>query len=171
MSNINIDYNRGVLKKIEPKTHVAVYMYKDTPGVFLNAFGSEVSPELARACGFEVDKLLKLKLKGERMAHAMALIEQEMSSEATKREIVETRDEFRVIHIGLDRYIVEDPDGNNLTPSPLPLDTASKLLVQLTPNHEEEPTKQPPVIWTKKDETEEKEVVQPVTPKVSKKKT
>lgn len=177
MSNLNIDYNRGVTKKVHPHSMIAVYMYKDTPGVFLNAYGTEVSAELAAECGFNTDALLKEKLKRERIQQVTAMVEAELAGDTVTRKLVEDIGGFKVVDIGLSRYIVEDPDGNTLTATPLPLDTASKLLRQLNPSHEEKPKQQPPVIWTKKDEpvepsdeTEEKEVVQPKKPPVSKKK-
>lgn len=154
MSAINIDYNRGVTKKIHPKNHIAVFMYKDSPGVFLNAFGTEVDNSLAGECGFDVDKLCKEKLKRERIQQVTAMVEAEMNQESPSRSIAEEIEGFKVIHIGMERYIVEDPDGNKLTTMPLPLDTASKLLRQLNPTFEPKPKQQPPVIWEKKPEPE-----------------
>jgi len=78
----NIDYDRGVVKRIHPNLGVDVYMYRDDPGVFLNAFGTEVDVELAKSCGFDVDKLEKAKRKKEMMAKAMIEIEAQLAEEA-----------------------------------------------------------------------------------------
>lgn len=173
MSNLNIDYNRGVTKKVHPQTMVAVFMYKDTPGVFLNAYGTEVSPDLAKECGFNTDELLKEKLKRERISQVTAMIEAELANDqGGTRQLVEDINGFKTINIGLDRYIVEDPDGNNLTVTPLPLDTATKLLRQLNPSFEEKPKQQPPIIWTKPEPQPEEQTVttleKPVAKKASK---
>lgn len=171
MASKNIDYNRGVLKKVHNKLGVDVYMYKDTPGVYLNAYGTEVSEALAAEAGFDIETLGRARLKRERMAQAMAAIEQELNPEvgAGERKLVEERGGFKIMDIGLGRHIVEDPDGNKLTAAPLPLETAKVLLERLTPNEPVKPKQQPPVIWTKKEEAEEPE--EPEKPKVSTKKS
>lgn len=183
MATKNVDYNRGLSKKIHLKTGVDVYMYKDTPGVYLNAYGTPVTEEFAKEAGFDTDTLGKEKLKRERIAQVTAMVEAELSQGPAMREIVEEINGFKVVHIGLERYTVEDPDANVLSAAPLPLETATKLLRQLNPGYEEPAKQLPPVIWTKKETEEErseatndvkpreKEVVQPVKPTVSKKKT
>lgn len=173
MATKNVDYNRGLTKKIHLKTGVDVYMYKDTPGVYLNAYGTPVTEEFAKEAGFDVVTYGREKLKRERIAQVTALVEAELSSGHSVREIAEEINGFKVIHIGLERYTVEDPESNVLTATPLPLDTASKLLRQLNPGFEEPAKQAPPVIWTKPDPQpeeqtvttlEKREVVQPKTP-------
>ena len=167
MATKNVDYNRGLTKKIHLKTGVDVYMYKDTPGVYLNAYGTPVTEDFAKEAGFDTVTYGKEKLKRERIAQVTAMVEAELSTGHTTREIVEEVNGFKVIHIGLERYTVEDPDANVLTGTPLPLDTASKLLSQLNPGYRPPEKQLPPVLWTKPDPQEEqddpspKEVVQP----------
>lgn len=123
-----IDYDRGVTHKRHP-SGLDVYMYKDQPGVFLNAFGREVTPDLAAAAGFDVDRLLKEKTKRERMALAMAAIEEEFEGEAKQ---VKSKGEFKAVHVGFGRHNVLDADGNKLNPRPLTKEEALKLLEQMT---------------------------------------
>ena len=128
----NIDLNRGVTIRRQPTTGVQVFMYKDTPGVFLNAHGTEVSPEMAKSSGFDTETLLKDKLKRERMAVAMSTIEAEFSSGPAMRETVREADGFKLIAVGLGRHKVLDPDGEELHDKPLTLEEANLLLDQLT---------------------------------------
>lgn len=160
MAEKKIDYNRGLMKRTHIKTGVDVYMYKDDPGVFLNAYGTVVSEQLARECGFETEKLGKEKLKKERMAQAMALIEAELAeAEPSNRLLVEERLGFKVMDVGKGMHILEDPDGNKLTAAPLPMEAALTLLKQMTPEYEAPAKQQPPVIWTKPDPVEDVQVV------------
>lgn len=127
-----IDYNRGVVKNVHP-SGVAVYMYVDTPGVFINAFGTEVTVELAKSSGFDTDPLLRKRAYNERVNEAMANIEAEMTSGEARREPVMERDGFKVLDIGLGRHDIEDPDGNKLNTLPMPLEQAELLFNQLAP--------------------------------------
>ena len=139
----NIDLNRGVTIRRHPTTGVQVFMYKDTPGVFLNAHGTEVDPELAKSAGFNTEALLKDKLKRERMAVAMSTIEAEFSSGPAMRETVRTQDGFQLIAVGLGRHKVLDPDGEELHAQPLTLEEANLLLDQLTHTAPVEEVKEP----------------------------
>ena len=49
-----IDINLGCSIREHPEAG-KLAMYKDTPGVYLNMFGQEVSEKVAREAGFEVD--------------------------------------------------------------------------------------------------------------------
>lgn len=133
-----IDYDRGVTHKRHP-SGLDVYMYKDQPGVFLNAFGREVTPDLAAAAGFDTDHLLKEKAKRERMALAMAAIEEEFEGEAKQ---VKAKGEFKVVHVGFGRHNLLDPDGNKLNPRPLTKEEALKLLEQVAKGSDTEGEKE-----------------------------
>src|SRR5690554_3858011 len=50
-----IDLDRGVLIRKHETTGTTIYMYFDTPGVYLNAHGGKVSEALAKQAGFDVD--------------------------------------------------------------------------------------------------------------------
>ncbi len=49
-----IDYNRGCVKMSHPSSGMDVYMYKDDPGVYLDAFANVVSEAVAQACGYSI---------------------------------------------------------------------------------------------------------------------
>lgn len=136
MAQRNIDYDRGVIIKTHNASGMDVYMYADTPGVFLNAFGTEVDEKLAKEAGYDVDRLSREKVKRERIAAAAQMIEQELAlaDKEGQKEVVVERAGFKVIDIGLGRHFVEDPDGNRLTVHALPLEQAKTLLDQLTPS-------------------------------------
>lgn len=131
----NISYKRGVFIKTEALSGIDVFMYVDTPGVYLNAYGTEVSEELAKQAGFDVEKYGKEKLKRERMAAAMTAIEQELQlADEQEHKVVAEKGGFKVKDLGLGRAIVEDPDGNKLVPTPIPVEQAKLLLKKLVPD-------------------------------------
>jgi len=131
----HIDLDRGVHQRQHPATGIAVYMYVDTPGVYLNAYGSEVSPELALEAGFDVDKLAKMRLRQERIKAARDQIEAEIDAlDDGDTKIVRERDGFTIVDIGLGRYIIKDPDGNALISQPQSRAIADALIEKLSPN-------------------------------------
>lgn len=129
----HIDVDRGVLMRYLEGTGIQVYMYVDEPGVFLNAFGKEVSEDLAKQAGFDVERLSRERVKRERMKAAFAAIEAEIDNSEAKENVVEERDGFRLIDIGLGRYMIKDPEGASLNPVPVTEQIAKKLFDQLVP--------------------------------------
>lgn len=129
---LKVDYDRGIMKRLHP-TGVEVYMYMDTPGVYLNAFGTPVADEMADQAGFPVGQFAKDKLKKERMAAALSFIEAELSDGPKVGEPIDERDGFKLVAVALDGFRVLDPDGNSLTPVPLPQKAAQALFNQLAP--------------------------------------
>ena len=128
-----IDYDRGVIKRVHPKG-VEVYMYKDAPGVYLNAHGKEVAENMAKTAGFPVDRYTLARRKKELMAKAMETIEAELHSDhGGERIVVCNRKGFNLVCIGLGRHIIEDPDGNNLTPMPLTKEEGEILFNEMAP--------------------------------------
>ena len=128
-----IDYDRGVVKRVHPKG-VEVYMYKDTPGVYLNAHGIEVAESMARTAGFPIDRYMLARRKKEMMTKAMETIEAELHSDAGgERTVVKQRKGFNLVRVGLGRHIIEDPDGNNLTPMPLTKEEGEILFNEMAP--------------------------------------
>lgn len=137
---MKIDLNRGVTIRRHPTSGTQVYMYKDTPGEFLNAHGTEVDPAFAEACGFDTTVLLKDKLKRERMAVAMATIEAEFGSSPATMETIREQKGFKLVAVGLGRHKVLDPNGEELHERPLTLEEGEVLLDQLTGTQVEQPT-------------------------------
>lgn len=144
---IKIDYDRGVSFQLHPKTGMNIYMYKDAPGHYINAFGSPVSDALAREAGFDIERFGKEKIKRERMAIAMGAIERELEAQGdAKPEPVYEKAGFKVYDIGLGRHNVVDPDGNQLNASPLSREIADVLIRELTPKEEDAPEEKEDVI-------------------------
>ncbi len=130
----NIDYDRGVVKRIHP-SGAEVYMYRDEPGVYRNAFGSEISDKMATECGMNVEKYAKARRKKEMLDKAYEAIELELADDSdVQRTVVQERGGFNLIALGLGRHILEDPDGNNLTPGKhLTLEEGKILFSKMAP--------------------------------------
>lgn len=129
-----IDVNRGVMIQKHPSMGL-VYMYIDTPGVYLNAFGKEVPDAVAKGAAYDVETLGKERLKRERMAEAMTAIEIELELAITADEetVLWERGGYRVVKLALGNAHVYDDDGNKLTPIPIPEKEAKLLLDHLVP--------------------------------------
>lgn len=130
---MKIDYDRGVIKRTHRPSGVDVYMYVDEPGVYRNAFETEVSEAFAKQAGFDVATLSKQRLRKERVEAALAAIDQDIGETGSTRKVVKTHGGFKIVNIGLGRHNVEDPDGGVLNSVPLPLEQAQKLVEHLIP--------------------------------------
>lgn len=129
-----IDLDRGVHQRIDLGTGMDIYMYVDTPGVYLTLHGTEVDVELARRAGFPVEEQLKKRRVQQALVAAQdrVLAELQVADQSVK-VVVKEADGFKIIDIGYDRYQVLSPDDDVLTPSPLNLRSAVILLGQLVP--------------------------------------
>lgn len=140
---LKIDYDRGVIFKTHPTNGMNVYMYVDTPGKYLNAFGTGVEEKLAAEAGFDIEKYGKLRIKGERMATAMKAIEEELEMVDKVETVVQEQDGFKLIDIGLGRHVLKDPEGNILTTTMLSEEQGKLLLSRLVPQPKEVPDARP----------------------------
>lgn len=138
MGVLKIDYNRGAMKKIDLKTGIEVYMYIDLPGVYYNSFETEVSEGLALAAGYDIGKYGKMRKRRELAALALQAIDQDLEMEeyAEKPETIEERGGFKVVHVGMGRHFIYDPDGGKLVDRHLTLEEALKALDGLVPKIE-----------------------------------
>lgn len=127
MNRINLD--RGVVKRIQPRSGMGIYMYKDQPGVYLTADASPVPDKLAAEAGFDVSRLAREKLRKERMAEVMKRLEAEFGDEPEK--VVFEKEGFKVASEGQGVYAVYSPDDNRLTDKPLTKKDAVSLVKQL----------------------------------------
>lgn len=103
----------GVVCRRDPETGADVFMYRNEPGVFYSANGLEVSPILAKKAGFDIERLAKAREKQVKMREFEANWNIS-ASEVTKR-IIKERNNFRLVDLGDNRYIVEDTEGQNMT--------------------------------------------------------
>lgn len=132
-----IDYNRGVIKGKDQTSGVAVYMYIDTPGVYLSEQGTQVTAELAKKAGFDVDKYRVARLKSERLAKAKHIIEQELEADNSKKKAIKEKNGWAIVHLGFGRHVIEDPDGNEMTERQLTREEAEVVFEQLIPDEVE----------------------------------
>ncbi len=134
-----IDLNRGVTIKTDPSTGARVVMYKDQPGVFLNAHGAEVADTLAARCGFPVKDLLRERRKREALAQSASEIEAEYEeTKAIKTKIkvlAESADGYKCIQQPFGRCWVHGPDDKAINDRPLTKEEALHLFktIQNTP--------------------------------------
>ena len=142
MGVLKIDYNRGVMKKVDQKTGIEVFMYLDMPGVYYNAFEKKVPEDTAKGADFDVAKYGKMKRQRELMAKAMNAINEQLGMEeyAEKPQVIEERNGFKIVHIGLGRHVIEDPEGGKIIERPLTLEEAKVALDKLV-LPEPQPTK------------------------------
>lgn len=150
MSERKISYNRGVHKRsvfenddpIKGQAITDVYMYVDQPGVFYNAFEIEVSDDLARRAGYDVDVLRKHKLANERRADFEKALraEMELGVDPGDAKVVQEREGFKLMDIGKDRFQILGPDGYLVNKSgPLPGKRAAALFNEVIPEKPKEP--------------------------------
>ena len=129
-----IDYDRGVIFTKHSGTGVEVYMYVDEPGVYINAFEGPVDEKFAKEAGFDTEKYAKQRVYKERMRAAKNAIEAELSKITDEPIVAVEKAGFKIMDIGVGRFTVHDPQGNVLTPEPLSLEIAEKLVAALVPD-------------------------------------
>ncbi len=125
-----IDLNRGVTIKTAPASGATVYMYKDTPGIFLNAHGHMVADSLAAQCGFAVKELKKQRDKREALKRASDEIEAQFESETAQKNekvIKQSEDGYKIVQYAFGRCWVFGPDGDKMHPKPLTKQEAQHL--------------------------------------------
>ncbi len=156
---MEIDLNRGVTIKADPSSGARVYMYKDTPGVFLNDHGHEVADSLASRAGFATKDLKRQRLKREAIATASAEIEAEFESEKAEQNskvVKETKDGYKIKQFAFGRCWVFGPDGDKMHDKPLTKQEAIHLLKVLRAVPKE-PTTEPEDVGSTPTHTKEDE--------------
>ncbi len=129
-----LTYDQGLTKRTH-KSGLEIFMVKNEPGVYLNAYGKEVPEALAKEAGFDTVKFGKEKRKRELMAKATEEIRAQLAKEDdTAPEdfaVLREKNGYKVVDMNLGRAIIRDPDGNNLLPMPVPHEQALGLLDKL----------------------------------------
>lgn len=127
-----IDYDKGVLKRKHP-LGLDVYMYVGQPGVFLNAHGGEVSPQLAAEAGFDTDALLKERRRRDRVAEAESAINAEFNKPEA-RKVVARLNGYEIVRVNGNNHVIVDAEGNPLTTGKLlTKEQAVKVAEQMSP--------------------------------------
>jgi hypothetical protein len=159
-----IDYDRGVMKSVQPSTGVEVYMYLDEPGVYRNAFGDVITEKLAQEAGFDVEKFRKARIRRERMADAKRAIEEELDHSDVQTKVVKQRNGYALVSMGFGRYNIEDPDGQPLTDKPLTKQEAEAVFDKVVPDDTKGKTAKDVKTWVEEKEEAKPEVVTETKP-------
>lgn len=130
---LGIDLNRGVRMSKDPLTKLEVYMYLDSPGVYLTPLGGEVPAEIAARAGYEVEKLGKLRERREKLMEFEAQLDEQMNIEADRKVLYEGGGYKLVAVGGFGNAMVLDEDDNALVPMPMPVKLAKGLFEKLAP--------------------------------------
>lgn len=132
-----IDYDRGVIIKIEPITGSDVFMYVDAPGKYLSAHGKPISDQFAAAAGYDIEHLAKERVKLDRKKIASDAIDAELADDKdAKNAVVEEINGYKLVDIGLGRFLIRDPDDNLVTATPLAQEHAKKVIALLAEKDE-----------------------------------
>jgi hypothetical protein len=138
-------FNRGVEIRKHAATGADIYMIVGTPatrdmpaqpaepGIYYNGAGQRVSDSMAAEAGFPVEQHQKERRKAEALAAAGAAIDAQYAGIEAKSEVIRERRGFKMIDIGMQRYTIHDPDGNNLTPRFVSPVIADKVFDQIVP--------------------------------------
>lgn len=138
----NIDYDRGVIINTHPGTGMDIYMYVDSPGFFLTAHAKPVPDELAKQAGYDVEKLAKERLRKSRREQALTAIDKELAdSRDVEETVVKAIGAWKLVHIGLGRHFVIDPEGNRINPTPLTEEIGTRLLSTMSGEEKKEEVK------------------------------
>jgi hypothetical protein len=134
-----VDYDRGVIIRVHDLSGTDVFMYVDEPGIYMTAHGGKVSDQFAAEAGFDVDLLAKERKRIDLKRKANEAIDQELNDQNNlSEEVVEERNGFKLVSIGLGRHHIKDPEGNRLTSSPLPQEAAEKVFNSLAGEKEKD---------------------------------
>jgi hypothetical protein len=125
-----IDLDRGVTIRKHKDSGMYIYMYKDTPGVYLSQHGDVLPDKLAQLVGFDTGRLSKERDKREKMAAFSAKVTKELAlAEASDApEVIVTRGDYSVIALPGGRANVVSGSAGKLNQTPLTRDLAMELL-------------------------------------------
>lgn len=128
MAERAIDYDRGVLIRTEPLSGVDVFMYVDSPGIYLNAHGNTIPPNFAAKAGYDIDADAKKKLIMDRMRLAKEAIEKDVNGvDPSTQEVKQLDGGYSLLGIGLGRWLLRDPEQNVLTQTAMTEEQATQI--------------------------------------------
>lgn len=127
-----VDLNRGVTKRKHP-AGVQILMYKDVPGEYFDINDEPVSESMARAAGYDVDRLETERKKREKIEAARRDIEEEFEAQSKVMEqLLDSRSEsYAARHVGGGKYGIFDAEGTRLTHRPMNKAEAEGLIKKL----------------------------------------
>ncbi len=130
-----IDLNRGGTKRMDPKTGVSVWMYRDEPGVFRNLKGGLVSGTIALSAGFDVAGLTKKRQYLARVQSATDKIKEEYSM--VDKSIIKEEGGLGLEKLGKGKAatynVLDMATGTRLNGMPLTLSQAEGIMIPEEP--------------------------------------
>ena len=135
--DVNIDLNRGVSKRIEPKSKITVCMYKDDPGIYYDIAGRVISKAIAKKAGFDVAKEDRRRKKMNRLKEAQENINSEFDETETN-EVVYEKGDYKVVSVGKKVGHIIDNEGNAISSTALPYAECRDIIAQLIDSPPEE---------------------------------
>jgi len=128
-----LDSDKGLSIRRHAGTDQQLFMYKTEPGIYLNAFGIEVSEKIAREAGFDVEKFRRARLRADKLSEAAAIVDAELA-QADKIEAVKIAEQggFALIDVGYNRFIIETTEGDRVTPKAMTRHAATAIFAKLT---------------------------------------
>lgn len=132
---MSIDVDRGVISRLHREAGVRVYMYWDKPGYYFDDHERNLSDEFAAQAGFQTELHAKERFKAEKMAEFNKQVDLSLAAaeEAEDKEVLRQKGEYKALAMPYGAAIVVDGEGNKLTPSPVPRESAFGLLDALVP--------------------------------------
>lgn len=113
------------------KAQQEVFGDKVNPGHYYTRNGVEVSAEVARAAGFDVDADMIEMQRAQRLAQAKADINAELSRAAGA--VIEQRAGWEIVDLGYGRADIRDANGKKMNSRPFSIPEARRYLDALTP--------------------------------------
>lgn len=135
MKMANLDADRGYTMRasfLQPDKRV--FMYKDTPGVYFDVHGAQVSEAEAHDAGFPTEQLARLKHISEARVAAEAEWKKAYAEVLGQpKNVVASRGGFSVVELANDNFDIEDIDGTRLNRNPMTFAEAERLFGLLAP--------------------------------------
>lgn len=132
---MSIERSRGAIIRFHP-SGFRVVMYKDAPGEYVDERGEKFPVAIAKAAGFNVEKLAKERDKQERMVAFKEKLDRDYASEEERlAAALSTDGELSVKHIGGGQYAIYN-GASRVTHTALNKTEAEALIEQLTGDDE-----------------------------------
>lgn len=128
MNHKKLDAVRGYEMRKDPITTVAVHMYIDQPGVYIDLNGNRLSSVIARRAGFDVDGQEAALARREKLAAFQDKLDGEMEIATGKRKVIAEQGDYLLIDAGLGRVFVEDVSGARVLVNAVPLIAGKQFL-------------------------------------------
>lgn len=130
-----ISYARGVLKNRHPNG-IDIYMYLDTPGVYLTGHATPVSEKMAGEAGYDTVAYKSLRIRQTREKEFLSKLDLELAAGLSVRRVIAEKGGYKVIELSKDRHQILGPDDKPLSPMPFVLEEALNILNELSPDEE-----------------------------------